>query len=117
MTTAKVDAKKAKACVAKTDKEFKVTEGMNDKTKWKGNFPPFDVFKADNAKYGVGGSPTLVINGVEAQTNRDSASLLATICSGFKTAPAECQKKLSSDQPAPGFGTGTAAAGSDASCN
>lgn len=112
MAKAKVDTKKVAACVAKTDKEFKVTDSFNNKTNWKGSYPPFDVFKTDNDKYGVGGSPTLVINGTEVQSNRDSASLLATICSGYKTAPAECKTKLSSDQPAPGFGTGTTPAGS-----
>jgi hypothetical protein len=80
-----------------------------------------DIYKTDSAlsnKYGVEGSPTLVINGVQANAGRDSASYLAGICSAFKVAPAECSKKLSSTAPAAGFGAGAAAAGSAAaSCN
>ncbi|MFZ4648701.1 MAG: hypothetical protein ACOYMB_03675 [Patescibacteria group bacterium] len=106
------------ACTASTDKEFKVTENFTNKVGWQGSFPPFDVDKADNEKYSVQGSPTLVINGEEISASRDSASLLATICSAFETAPEACNTKLSATAPAPGFGT--AAASSDtagAQCN
>jgi len=54
--------------------------------------------------YGVRGSPTLVINGVQANSGRDSASYLNTICSAFTEAPAECDTVLSSTSPSPGFG-------------
>jgi len=63
-------------------------------------------------QYGVQGSPTLVINGVEASSGRDSASMLKTICSAFNTAPSECTKSVSSASPSPGFGYAAAAAGS-----
>lgn len=95
------------ACVKATDSEFKVTANYNDKSTWVGNFPPFNVEKTDNEKYNVGGSPTLVINGEEVQTNRDPSSLLKTICSAFKTAPAECATSLSSASPSSGFGFNT----------
>jgi|WetSurMetagenome_2_1015567.scaffolds.fasta_scaffold02030_13 hypothetical protein len=123
----KINAAKLASCISATDKTYKVTAGFNDKSTWnkdqKGNpaFPLFNVFKADNEKYGVGGSPTLVINGETVSSARDSASLLAFICSAFTTAPAECQKTLSSTVPAPGFGnaassgsTGSASCGTPA---
>jgi hypothetical protein len=107
------------SCVAATDTQFKVTESFNDKSKWSsGKYPPFDVDKEDNQKFGVQGSPTLVINGQETSAGRDPASILKAVCDAFNTVPAECQKELSSTAPAPGFGEGTSAnpTGSNASC-
>jgi hypothetical protein len=60
--------------------------------------------------YGVQGSPTLVINGVEAQSARSPKAILATICSAFNSAPSECNSELSADNPSPGFGYGTSGA-------
>lgn len=109
-----IDSAKLASCVASTDEQFKVTADSNDKSTWGGSYPPFDVNKDDNLKYGVEGSPTLVINGVTvASAGRDPKSLLDTICSAFNNKPAECDKALSSDSPAPGFGEATAA-GTDA---
>jgi len=103
-----VDKSKLESCVSSTDKEFSVMANFADKSTWvSGNFPKFDVYKADNTKYGVGGSPTLVVNGKQISTARDAKSLLATICAGFNTQPDECKKELSSETPAPGFGSGT----------
>lgn len=102
------------SCVTKTDKDFKVMANFTSKTGYQGSYPGFDVQKADNDKYNVGGSPTLIINGQDIQSGRDSASLLATICGAFNNAPSECSAKLSSASPSAGFGTGTAPAGSAA---
>jgi len=96
-----------KSCTTETDTKFGVMAGYNDKTQWKGSYPPFNTSKEENVKYGVQGSPTLIINGVEAQSGRDSASLLETICSTFNSAPAECDIKLESASPTPGFGYNT----------
>jgi len=66
---------------------------------------------------GVSGSPTLIINGADAQSGRDSTSYLKTICSAFNTAPAECSQVLSSASPSAGFGASTtASASSGAQC-
>jgi hypothetical protein len=70
----------------------------------------------NSASNGVSGSPTLIINGVDTQSGRDSASYLKTICSAFNTAPAECSQTLSSASPSPGFGGSTGTAASAASC-
>lgn len=105
-------------CVAVTDAAYKVTELLEDKSSWvSGQFPQFNIYKEDNEKYGVQGSPTLVINGEVIQAGRDSASLLAAVCSGFDEQPEECQTELSSESPSPGFGVGTATgASADAGC-
>ena len=108
---------KIDACVAATDKEYKVTANYSSKTGWKGSFPGFDVDKADNEKYNVGGSPTLIINGTDVQSGRDSASLLATICAAFNNAPEECSQQLNAQSPTPGFGFDYSANDSAASCN
>jgi len=114
LTTAGIDKNKVTSCVATTDKQFKVTENNKNKVGFQGSYPGFDVNKVENDKYNVGGSPTLVINGQEVSSGRDSASLLKTICTAFNNPPAECDTQLSSESPAPGFGTGTAAASSAA---
>ncbi len=116
LKTADINAAKLKTCVAATDKKYNVMKNFADKTTWKGNFPSFDVYKESNIKYGVGGSPTLVINGVTTNSARDSASLLKAICSSFNTPPKECNTALSSTAPAAGFGTGAGSSGTDASC-
>jgi hypothetical protein len=118
LTQAKIDTKKLSACVTKTDKQFKVTENFTNQVGYKGSYPAFDIFKDDNAKYNVGGSPTLIINGAESQSARDPQSLLNSICAGFENAPSECQKALSTASPAAGFGTATDNSGSTgAECN
>lgn len=97
-----IDESKVASCMASSAKQYDIT-GTN-----------FSVHKADNEKYGVQGSPTLVINGATIQSGRDSATLLKTICGAFNNAPSECSKALSSAAPAPGFGEGTVASGSTA---
>ncbi|HRZ95328.1 MAG TPA: hypothetical protein P5262_02045 [Candidatus Moranbacteria bacterium] len=118
MTSAGVNAAQVVSCISATDTQLKITESYNDKSKWSnGTYPPFDVDKTDVQKYGVQGSPTLVVNGQAASAGRDSASILKTICGAFNNPPVECGKELSSASPSPGFGEGTVAgSNSDASC-
>jgi hypothetical protein len=117
LKTAKVDTAKLDACTKAADKQFDITKNFNDKSTWQGEFPTFNTNKAENEKYDVQGSPTLVINGVQSEAGRDSASLLKAMCDAFTKSPKECSAKLSSATPAPGFGTGTADASSgDAGC-
>ncbi len=117
-----VDEKKLAACVTNTDKQFKISESYNNKDSWGSQFPPFAIHQAENTKYGVQGSPTLVINGEQVESGRDSASLAKVVCGAFTDgkAPKECSNTFASATPAPGFGTGTQAAGSasaGAQCN
>jgi glutaredoxin len=66
--------------------------------------------------YGVQGSPTLVINGVQISSGRDAASMLDSICGTFNNAPSTCGASLSSTSPSPGFGTGTTSGSTSAQC-
>lgn len=106
----KIDTAKLTACTSATDQKFSLTADAANKDKLvNGSFPPFNINKTDNEKYGVQGSPTLIINGQEANSGRDSASLAKTICGAFTAgqAPAACQNTFSAATPAPGFGAGT----------
>lgn len=112
-----INQSKLDSCVAVTDKEYKITAGFKDQSTWvNGRFPAFNVFKTENEQYGVQGSPTLVINGKQVSSGRDANSLLAAVCAGFTNPPAECNEKLSTENPSAGFGFGTGTAGSDAGC-
>lgn len=106
----KINAGKIAMCVSETDKQFKLTEGFNASAQ-NGKYPSFNIHKELNDKYGVQGSPSLVINGESIQSGRDSASILKVVCSGFTSTPKECETALSSALPNPGFGDGTASAG------
>ncbi len=104
----KINTSKLNVCVKAIDQEYKVTELFNDKSTWtSGRFPQFNVDKTDVTKYGVKGSPGLVINGEKISSGRDAASLLKVICNGYENPPAECLTELSSAAPSPGFGGGT----------
>jgi len=111
-----IDTTKLAACKTATDTQFNIMKNYNDKTTWKGNFPPFAIDDALNTKYSVQGSPTLIINGVESNAGRDSASYLTGICAAFTTPPAECQTVLSSTSPGPGFGYDSVGAATAAGC-
>jgi hypothetical protein len=117
LKSTEIDQAKMKTCVDKTDSKYKVTANYNDKTTWlSGQYPLFDVYKDDNTKYSVQGSPTLVINGVESSAGRDATSLLNAICSGFNTQPEECKTVLATTAPSTGFGFDATGENSAASC-
>ncbi len=65
-------------------------------------------------QYGVQGSPTLVINGIQSNAGRDSESYLSGICGAFNTSPSECEAELSTSSPSPGFGYNPSNAGDSA---
>ncbi len=119
MTKTQVNPTLLSQCVTATDAQYNVTELAKDEASYvSGQFPQFNVDKDDVEKYGVQGSPTLVVNGETVQAGRDSASILAAICSGFEEQPEACQTELSSTSPAPGFGEGedTTGASDGAGC-
>jgi hypothetical protein len=101
---AEVNKASLDSCISKTDNEFQITANYNNKIGYQGNYPGFNVYKDDNIKYNVGGSPTLIINGENIQSKRDSVSLLKTICDTFLAQPKECDTKLSNIVPQLGFG-------------
>ncbi len=116
----KVGLNKAKlnSCIKAMDKQFKITELFNDESTWSGGrYPQFNVDKSLNTKYGVGGSPTLIINGVQSNAGRDSASYLAGICAAFNEVPKECEAVLSSASPSSGFGYSGSGSNSATQCS
>jgi len=113
-----IDKATLSACVDATDEAYNVIANLEDTSSWlSGKFPKFDIHKADNEKYQVAGSPTLVINGVKAQVGRDSISLLNAICGAFNVAPEECNTEFEAVSPTPGFGWSTTeTANNEAAC-
>ena len=112
-----INKSKLEGCIADIDKTYKVMDNFTNKVDWKGNFPTFNLFKEDVEKYGVQGSPTLVINDKLVSASRDSAGLLKIICSGFTEEPEECSTELSATAPSPGFGFEGTGSNNDASCS
>ncbi len=114
---AKVNEERLKICTQETDKIFKISEQFT-----KEGYPPFDVHKELNEKYGVRGSPTIVINNSVVVQNRQycpGGDIACTvipdfdrspekfkqiICQAFNSPPPECNQKLSESQFSPGFG-------------
>jgi hypothetical protein len=117
LTTAKIDKTKLNTCMVATDKTFQISANKNDKSKWlSGNYPLFNIDKDLNTLYNVGGSPTLVINGVQATSARDPASYLNVICQAFSdgSVPTECGQKLSTTAYSAGFGYSATTSGTTA---
>lgn len=123
LSRAKIDLEKLKICILETDSKFKITKKYNNKDTWyKKRYPPFDIHKKLNEKYGISGSPTLVINdAVIVQSKRYCPSgekecvaikdfqrspekFKEIICQAFTQKPDECNQILSSKVASPGFG-------------
>jgi len=64
---------------------------------------------------GVSGSPTLLINGVDAQSSRSQEAVKEAICTAFNEVPSECSQSLTTTSASAGFGAGTGSS-SSASC-
>jgi hypothetical protein len=105
---ASVDSAELGSCIRKADKEFGVTKAFEDKSQWKGRFPPFPIHKELARKHGVRGSPTLVVNDVVVQSGRSPKAIRDAICMAFKDEPEECETNMDDSNPAPGFGAGKA---------
>jgi hypothetical protein len=98
---AKIDKNKLENCQTSTDKEFKISENFTET-----GYPPFNVHKDLNEKYGVKGSPTLVINDKVVEiSERSPEKVKEAVCNAFLNPPKECQEKLSEQISSPGFGT------------
>ena len=104
-------------CFAAADTEFEVSANKNDQSLWlSGKYPLFNVNKDLNEQYGVGGSPTLVINGETVNSARDPQSYLDVVCSAFNNEPSECSQSLSTTSYSAGFGY-DAGSSTTASCS
>lgn len=94
-------------CIDKTNKQFGIMDKYNDQSTWlSGRYPIYPIHQDLNDKYGVQGSPTLVINGAQVEAARTPNALKDAICASFTNAPAECGQTLALASPQPGFGTG-----------
>lgn len=103
---AEIDLEKMKNCVEEVDEQYKVYENYDNRGTWyNGRFPKWDVELSLNEKYGVRGSPTLVINDNVVSVSRSPEVLKQTICNAFNDPPEECDQKLSDKVPSPGFGS------------
>jgi len=71
---------------------------------------------SNSAANDVSGSPTLIINGVNAESSRSPEAVKGVICSAFNNVPSECSQTLSTEQASAGFGAGTTSSSSSASC-
>jgi hypothetical protein len=92
-------------CVTSANTQFSPTE------------KDFSINGDEAAKFGVQGSPTLVVNGTTVSSGRDSASILKAVCSGFTTQPKECSANLSATSPAAGFDDQAAASSGSSGAN
>ncbi len=106
-------------CMINADEEFSITSNFNDKSSWlSGQFPLCDIDKSLNTQYQVRGSPTLIINGVQARpSSRSPQSYLNVICSAFTSKPSACSESLSNTAYSPGFGYSTSNSEASGSCS
>lgn len=103
-------------CITGADKEFGITAKYEDESSWlSGVYPIYPVHSDLNEKYGVAGSPTLVINGVQVDISRSPEAVKQAVCAAFNNAPSECDTQLSTQSASPSFGTAVGA-NTDASC-
>ena len=109
LAQAGVNQTKLNSCIAAADKQFQITAEYNNQSHWlSGQFPLYNINKDENEKYGVQGSPTLVINGTQVDVNRSPEAIKQAICNSFNNPPAECSQALSTAQTSPGFGNAQA---------
>ncbi|MBU0585915.1 DsbA family protein [Candidatus Micrarchaeota archaeon] len=100
-----IDTAMLDTCYNATDETYNITALLNDQSTWlSGYYPMFPIHADLNEQYGVQGSPTFVINGVQASVSRTPEGVKSAICAAFNNAPEECATVLDS--------TGAAASGS-----
>lgn len=90
-----INIAKLNRCFSETKKRYNININKNS----------FSIHNELNEKFGIKGSPTLVINGEIIQPKgRDPNNILKSICSAFINPPAECLENISDETPTPGFG-------------
>ena len=117
LAEANVDTAALDTCIAATDQAFNITGLYNDRSTWRGgSFPVYPIDNELNAQYGVGGSPTFVLNGQTLPVTRSPEAIKQVVCSAFTEPPEECSEVLSDSVASPGFGGSIASASSQGSC-
>ena len=105
LATAGINGNQTASCVSALDSQYNITGLYNDKSTWlSGYYPQYPVQATENEQYGVGGSPTFVLNGQEASPNRTPESIKEAICASFTVPPAECNTTLSASAEGAGLG-------------
>jgi hypothetical protein len=109
LSSANIDREKLTNCTSETDQEYNIYSSYNDKSTWlNGTYPKFDVQTDLNEKYGVQGSPTVVINDQIVNVSpRSPEKFKEVICQAFNSPPEECSQTLSGDVASTGIGGGT----------
>ena len=99
-------------CTFETDRDFEITSYYNNRETWlNGSYPKFPIHSDLNDEYGVGGSPTVVINDKVVTVNpRSPENFKNIVCQAFKNEPEECSQALSLVVSSIGFGTGEGSA-------
>ncbi|MFA7653550.1 MAG: hypothetical protein WCX97_00710 [Candidatus Magasanikbacteria bacterium] len=112
-----VSVSKLNACVDSTNKKFGILDKYNDKSTWlSGLYPVYPIHQDLNNKYGVQGSPTLVINGNQVDSGRSPEAIKQVVCAAFNGAPSECSQVLNSTSASAGFGAGVGSGNASAEC-
>lgn len=107
LVEAGVDKGKLDSCISEADKQFNIEADYEDRGSWSnGRYPRYRVDDELNNKYGVSGSPTLIINGQSYSGSRTPEGFKQAICASFEEPPEECEVVLSG-----------AAAAASGSCN
>jgi len=116
LARANIDTDKMGSCVSQTDQTYKITELYEDESTWlSGYYPQFNVQTDLNEQYGVGGSPTIVINDQLVELgDRSPEKFKELVCRAFNTPPEACSQTLSEEVFTPGLGldTGSSSGGS-----
>ena len=129
-----IDQDKMNNCISATDQNHNIYSQYEDQSTWlRGAYPKFDIESNLNEQYGIGGSPTLVINGavivsvqkdcpegkecvVMPDMKRTPEKYKEVICQAFTNQPEECSQILSNDGFPANFGLDGNGESSDASC-
>jgi protein-disulfide isomerase len=108
-------------CMNDLDEQFNITGLYNDQSTWSGgSYPQYPVEAALNQQYGVGGSPTFVLNGQPLSVTRSAEAIKQAVCAGFIEPPEECNVQLSTAAEQPGLGaigSGSGEAAAAAQCS
>jgi FKBP-type peptidyl-prolyl cis-trans isomerase 2 len=108
LSDAGIDTAALDACIAEADAQFNITGLYEDQSTWSGGmYPLYMVDVAENQLYGVGGSPTTVLNGKVISINRSPEDVKKAVCCAFNEMPEECSTTLSTAAASPGIGGGT----------
>ena len=100
--SANIDTTNLNSCISRTDSQFKITELFNNQSTWlNGIYPLYPIDKELCEQYDVGGSESLIINGVSispSQYRWSPENLKTIICNAFNEIPEECSQTLSTGE-------------------